>query len=43
MVQELEVIGETGALMLTNFSQLKRTAPIEEWIVKVSADTRTIS
>lgn len=39
MLQELEVVGETGGLMLTNFSQLKRTAPTEEWIVKVSADT----
>ena len=34
-VQELEIIGETGSLMLTNFSQLKQTAPTEKWIVKV--------
>ena len=33
-VYELEVVGETGSLMLTSFSKLKRTAPVEEWIIE---------
>lgn len=32
---ELEVVGEAGSLMLTGFSQLKKTAPGEpEWIIE---------
>ena len=29
-----EVAGEEGSLMLVNFSQLKRTAPTDEWLVE---------
>ena len=29
-----EVTGEGGSLMLVNFSQLKRTAPTDEWLVE---------
>ena len=32
-VYELEVVGERGALLLSDFCRLKRTAPAVEWIV----------
>ena len=31
---ELEIVGEQGALQLENFAQLRRTAPVREWLVE---------
>ena len=32
-VYEFEVVGELGSLALTDFCRLKRSAPVQEWVV----------